>query len=136
MEMLLKLLIEIENKLIECKYVEQIFVYGDSLQNYLVGILVPKPGPVIDFLKSKGIDANKDNYKDYFENKDLIKDIEDDIEHFSRSNDIKGFEIVKKVYLSKEAFTVENNLLTVTMKLKRHVAKNYFKEQIQKLYEE
>ena len=127
---------KIENKLIECKYVEQIFVYGDSLQNYLVGILVPKPGPVIDFLKSKGIDANKDNYKDYFENKDLIKDIEDDIEHFSRSNDIKGFEIVKKVYLSKEAFTVENNLLTVTMKLKRHVAKNYFKEQIQKLYEE
>ena len=127
---------KIENKLIECKYVEQIFVYGDSLQNYLVGILVPKPGPVIDFLKSKGIDANKDNYKDYFENKDLIKDIEDEIEHFSRSNDIKGFEIVKKVYLSKEAFAIENNLLTVTMKLKRHIAKNYFMEQIKKLYEQ
>ena len=106
------------------------------MQNYLVGILVPKPGPVIDFLKSKGIDANKDNYKDYFDNKDLIKDIEDEIEHFSRSNDIKGFEIVKKVYLSKEAFAIENNLLTVTMKLKRHIAKNYFMEQIKKLYEQ
>ena len=126
---------KIENKLEKCKYVEQIFVYGDSLQNYLVGVLVPKPGPVIDFLKSKGIDANKDNYKDYFENKDLIKDIEDEIESFSRSNDIKGFEIVKKVYLSKENFTVDNNLLTTTMKLRRHVAKKYFMEQINKLYE-
>ena len=126
---------KIENKLEKCKYVEQIFVYGDSLQNYLVGILVPKPGPVIDFLKSKGIDANKDNYKDYFENKDLIKDIEDEIESFSRSNDIKGFEIVKKVYLSKENFTVDNNLLTTTLKLRRHVAKKYFMEQINKLYE-
>ena len=85
--------------------------------------------------KSKGIDANKDNYKDYFENKDLIKDIEDEIESFSRSNDIKGFEIVKKVYLSKENFTVDNNLLTTTMKLRRHVAKKYFMEQINKLYE-
>ena len=125
---------KIENKLEKCKYVEQIFVYGDSLQNYLVGILVPKAGPVIEFLRNKGIDANKDNYKDYFEDKDLIKDILDDIDSFSRNNDIKGFEIVKKVWLSKENFTVENNLLTTTMKLKRHIAKNYFKEQINKLY--
>ena len=58
----------------------------------------------------------------------------DDIDSFSRNNDIKGFEIVKKVWLSKENFTVENNLLTTTMKLKRHIAKNYFKEQINKLY--
>ena len=89
---------------------------------------------VIEFLRNKGIDANKDNYKDYFEDKDLIKDILDDIDSFSRNNDIKGFEIVKKVWLSKENFTVENNLLTTTMKLKRHIAKNYFKEQINKLY--
>ena len=95
---------------------------------------MPKAGAVIEFLRNKGIDANKDNYKDYFEDKDLIKDILDDIDSFSRNNDIKGFEIVKKVWLSKENFTVENNLLTTTMKLKRHIAKNYFKEQINKLY--
>ena len=125
---------KIENKLEKCKYVEQIFVYGDSLQNYLVAILVPKREPVIEFLKSKGIDANKENYKDYFEDKDLIKDILSEIESFSRSNDIKGFEIVKNVYLSKENFTVDNNLVTTTLKIKRHIAKKYFSEQIKKLY--
>ena len=125
---------KIENKLAKCKYVEQIFVYGDSLQNYLVGILVPKPGPVIEFLKNKGIEANKDNYKDYFEDKDLIHDILNELETFSRSNDIKGFEIVKNVHLYKGSFTVDNNLLTTTMKIKRHIAKKFFENEIKKLY--
>ena len=125
---------KIENKLAKCKYVEQIFVYGDSLQNYLVGILVPKPGPVIEFLKNKGIEANKDNYKDYFDDKDLIHDILNELETFSRSNDIKGFEIVKNVHLYKGSFTVDNNLLTTTMKIKRHIAKKFFENEIKKLY--
>ena len=64
----------------------------------------------------------------------LIKDILDTLEKFSRSNDLKGFEIIKNVYLSKENFTVDNNLITTTMKLKRHIAKNHFMEQINKLY--
>ena len=126
---------KIENKLEKCKYVEQIFVYGDSLQNYLVGILVPRRDTVIEFLNSKGIEADKENYKNYFDDKDLINEILKEIETFSRNNDIKGFEIVKKIHLSKEPFTVDNNLLTTTMKIKRHVAKNKFLEVINKLYE-
>ena len=126
---------KIENKLGNCKYIEQIFIYGDSLQNYLVGILVPKSKDVIEFLKKKGIEnVSKENYKDYFEDEDLIKDILNEINDFSRQNDIKGFEIIKKVYLSKEAFTIDNNLLTTTLKIRRHIAKKYFLNEIEKMY--
>ena len=126
---------KIENKLGNCKYIEQIFIYGDSLQNYLVGILVPKSKDVIEFLKKKGIEnVSKENYKDYFEDEDLIKDILNEINDFSRHNDIKGFEIIKKVYLSKEAFTIDNNLLTTTLKIRRHVAQNHFLKEIEKMY--
>ena len=126
---------KIENKLGNCKYIEQIFIYGDSLQNYLVGILVPKSKDVIEFLKKKGIEnVSKENYKDYFEDEDLIKDILNEINDFSRHNDIKGFEIIKKVYLSKEAFTIDNNLLTTTLKIRRHVAKKHFLKEIEKMY--
>ena len=126
---------KIENKLGNCKYIEQIFIYGDSLQNYLVGILVPKSNDVIEFLKKKGIEnVSKENYKDYFEDEDLIKDILNEINDFSRHNDIKGFEIIKKVYLSKEAFTIDNNLLTTTLKIRRHVAKKHFLKEIEKMY--
>ena len=126
---------KIENKLAKCKYIEQIFIYGDSLQSYLVGILVPKYKDVIDFLKNKGInDVTKENYKNYFEDPDLIKDILKTIDDYSRKNDIKGFEIVKKVYLSKEPFSIDNNLLTTTLKLRRHIAKKHFLKEIQKMY--
>ena len=125
---------KIENKLSDCKYIEQLFIYGDSLQSYLVGVLYPKQKDVIEFLQKKGINATKENYKDYFEDPDLIKDILTEIERFSRSNDIKGFEIVKKVYLTKEPFTIENELLTTTLKIRRHIAKKHFMKEIQKMY--
>ena len=126
---------KIENKLAKCKYIEQIFIYGDSLQSHLVAILVPKSKDVIEFLKSKGIEnVTKENYKDYYEDPDLIKDILKEINDYSRKNDIKGFEIVKNVHLCKEPFSVDNNLLTTTMKIRRHVAKKYFSKELEKLY--
>ena len=101
---------KIENKLAKCKYIEQLFIYGDSLQSYLVGILVPKSKDVIEFLKNKGIEnVTKENYKDYFEDPDLIKDILKEINDYSRHNDIKEFEIVKKIHLCKEPFSIEIN---------------------------
>jgi len=126
---------KIENKLSKCKYIEQIFIYGDSMQSYLVGILVPKYKDVIEFLEKKGIkNVTKENYKDYFEDPDLIKDILQEIEQFSRKNDIKGFEIIKKVYLSKESFSIDNNILTTTLKIRRHIAKKHFLKEIKKMY--
>ena len=126
---------KIENKLAKCKYIEQIFIYGDSLQSHLVAILVPKSRDVIEFLKSKGIEnVTKDNYKDYYEDPDLIKDILKEINDYSRKNDIKGFEIVKNVHLCKEPFSVDNNLLTTTLKIRRHIAKKYFSKELDKLY--
>ena len=126
---------KLENKLAKCKYIEQIFVYGDSLQSYLVAILVPKSNDVIEFLKKKGIEnVTKENYKDYYEDQDLIKDILKEINDYSRQNDMKGFEIVKNVYLCKEPFSIENNLLTTTMKLRRHIAKKHFLKELEKLY--
>ena len=126
---------KVENKLSDCKYIEQVFIYGDSFQSYLVGIIVPKSKDIIDFLTKKGIsNVTKENYKDYFDDPDLIKDILKEIDTYSRKNDIKGFEIIKKVYLSKEPFTIDNNLLTTTMKIRRHAAKKYFLKEIENMY--
>ena len=125
---------KLENILIEDKYVEQIFVYGESLKNYLIAIVVPSSNAVIDFLNSKGINANRDNYKNYFDNKDLKKEILKSMEKLGKSNDFKGFEIIKKIYLSPEPFTIENGIITPTLKVKRHIAKKYFKNQIEAMF--
>jgi len=126
---------KIENIFSGCKYIEQIFIYGDSLQSYLIAVIYPKPFDVIEFLKNKKInDINKDNYKDYFENQELIADIIKELDVYGRKNDLKGFELPKKIYLTKEPFTVENQIITPTMKIRRHLAKSHFEKEIKKLY--
>ena len=126
---------KIENIYSNCKYIEQIFVTGNSLKSYLVCIVYPKFGDVIEFLKNKGIEGvNKDNYKNYFENEELKNDIINIMDKFGREKNLMGFELPKKVYLVKEPFSIENEIMTPTMKLRRHFAKKFFEKEINKLY--
>ena len=48
---------------------------------------------------------------------------------------LKGFELPKKIYLFKDKFSVENQIITPTMKIKRHIAKKIFEKQINEMYE-
>ena len=125
---------KIENILSDSSYIEQIFVHGDSLQNYLIAIIVPNKAQIVEFLKKKGIDCDIKNCQNYYEKEDLKNDILKDLENIGRKADFKGFEIIKKIYLSPEPFTVENDLCTPTLKVRRHVAKKYFANKIRELY--
>jgi long-chain acyl-CoA synthetase len=51
-----------------------------------------------------------------------------------KANDFKGFEIIKKIFLFKDEFTIENDLVTPTLKVKRHNAKKFFEKEIEDMY--
>ena len=126
---------KIENIYSCCKYIEQIFVTGNSLKSYLVCIVYPKFDDIIEFFKNKGIkDINRDNCKNYFENEELKNEIINIMDIFGREKNLMGFELPKKIYLVKEPFTIENEIMTPTMKLRRHFANKFFEKEINKLY--
>ena len=127
---------KIENILSGNKYIEQIFIYGDSLQNYLIAFINPNKDEVISFLKNiyNNDDININNYKKYFDDDELKKEIIKSIDSYGRNNDLKGFELPRKIYLCKEPFSIENQIITPTMKIRRHIAKKYFLNEINKLY--
>ena len=103
----------------------------------MICIVYPKINDIIDFFKNKGIqDINKNNVKNYYENEELKKEIINVMDKFGREKNLMGFELPKKIYLVKEPFSIENQIMTPTMKLRRHFAKKFFEEQINKLYEE
>jgi long-subunit acyl-CoA synthetase (AMP-forming) len=54
--------------------------------------------------------------------------------HCWSPSQLKGFEIVKDVYVCAEPFSVENDLLTPTFKLRRPQAHEKFKPQIEAMY--
>ncbi|CAF3816079.1 unnamed protein product, partial [Rotaria sp. Silwood1] len=67
--------------------------------------------------------------------KQEIKDlIFNDIKELEKSNQLKGFKMAKDIYLHLKQFSVENNLLTPTMKSKRPELAKYFEKQIDEMY--
>lgn len=60
----------------------------------------------------------------------------DQITQLSNSNSFSSIERPKKVRLMQQPFRIEDDILTPTFKLKRAKAKEFFKPQIDELYEE
>jgi len=58
----------------------------------------------------------------------------DELNELATNNKFNGLERVKKFYLRQTEFTMEENLLTTTMKIKRPIAAKVFKNEIDALY--
>ena len=97
---------KIENILCLNEYIKQAFVYGDK-KNYLVAILVTER----------------------IENENKIKIVLENI-----NKNLNLIERIKKMIVVDEEFTIDNRMLTPTLKLKRkEIIKNY-KHKLDKLY--
>ena len=100
--------IKIENLLTNQKEIEQCLVYGDK-KNYLIALIVPSD--------------------EYFNNTNEIKK---KIEIINK--ELSLMERIKKFFIINEKFSINNRMLTPTLKLKRfEIIKNY-KIEIEKLY--
>uniref|UniRef100_A0A4W6C0Y7 Long-chain-fatty-acid--CoA ligase n=1 Tax=Lates calcarifer TaxID=8187 RepID=A0A4W6C0Y7_LATCA len=111
--------------------VAQIFVHGDSLQACLVGIVVPDPDFLPIWAKKKGIEGS---YSELCNNKDVKKAILEDLLRLGKEAGLKSFEQVRDIALHPEMFSVQNGLLTPTLKAKRAELRSRFREQIDELY--
>ncbi|XP_038677467.1 long-chain-fatty-acid--CoA ligase 5 isoform X1 [Scyliorhinus canicula] len=122
----------IENIYIRSAPVAQIFVHGDSLKSHLIAIVVPDPEVLPEFTASKGFEGS---YQAQCKNPEVKKVILEDMVKLGKEAGLKSFEQVKDLYLHTEMFTVENGLLTPTLKAKRSELAKYFKKEIEHLYE-
>ena len=57
-----------------------------------------------------------------------------EIEEFSRLRKLNSLEKPREIYIAQEAFSVDNDLLTPTFKLKRNVGKKVYQAQIDTMY--
>ena len=97
---------KIENLLCLNQKIKQSFVYGDK-KTYLVALIVSDN------------DENKKEIELYLEN---------------LNKNLSSVEKVKKFKLIKEEFTIENRMLTPTLKLKRKKILEKYKVELEKLY--
>uniref|UniRef100_A0A3Q3VZD8 Long-chain-fatty-acid--CoA ligase n=1 Tax=Mola mola TaxID=94237 RepID=A0A3Q3VZD8_MOLML len=111
--------------------VAQIFVHGDSLEACLVGIVVPDPELLLNWIKKKGIEGS---YSELCQNTDVKNAILEDILSLGKKAGLKSFEQVRDIALHPEMFSPQNGLLTPTLKTKRTELQKHFRKQINELY--
>ncbi|MFZ1981235.1 MAG: long-chain fatty acid--CoA ligase [Smithella sp.] len=110
-------------------YIEQACLLGDA-RKYITALIVPDFQELHRFSKHNGIPACSD--KDLVENekvKELIKKQVDEVnETLPRYEQIKYYKVLDK------AFSVETGELTPTLKLKRRIVFEKYKDEIESLY--
>ncbi|VDM24223.1 unnamed protein product [Toxocara canis] len=124
---------KIEGIYARSKFVAQSFVHGESLKTCLVGVVVPD-AEVLERVAANQLGLKGVELKDLCSNKAVHKLILDDITAVGKNAGLFPFEQVKDIYLSSEAFSVENDLLTPTLKSKRPKLREYFAAQLQSMY--
>uniref|UniRef100_A0A673IZR1 Arachidonate--CoA ligase n=1 Tax=Sinocyclocheilus rhinocerous TaxID=307959 RepID=A0A673IZR1_9TELE len=122
---------KIENVYTRCVPVLQVFVHGDSLQSYLIGVVVPDPEVFVNWAKERGVVGS---YEELCQNPDVKKAVLEDMTAVAKEAGLKSFEQVKDLYLHPEMFSVSNGLLTPTLKSKRVDLRRVFSEQIAQMY--
>lgn len=127
---------EIEEELKSLPFVSNVMVYGDG-KAYNVALIVPD----MEMIKKFFIDMkNSMSFKDFFNSdmfnsanikKKIMKEI---TSHLGKR--FAGYEIPKKIFFLDEDFTIDNGLLTQTMKLRRFNVIERYARIIEALYAE
>lgn len=117
-----------EEKLKLSPYIGNVMLYGDN-RLYNIAVLQPEFPMLEQYASDNGIPGSG---KELLENQQVIDLFQQEIDHYSSS--FKGYEKPKKFYLSSEEWAIDNGLLTPTLKLKRRIVIDKYKEQIDGLY--
>lgn len=114
----------LEERITLSPYIAQVMVHGAN-RPYNVALVVPDMGQLRAWAKEQGLpDAQVERLLGDDRTRRLI---EAELAKFS--DEFKGYERVKNFHLVGEEFTTQNDLLTVTLKVKRrNVLKRYEKE--------
>ena len=114
-------------------FISQIFVYGDSLQCYLIAIIVPDEAYIRKYWAKDNGFSDSSAFSEICANEKLHKDILGDMDAKAKEGKLLGFEIVKKIHIEPNLWTPDD-LLTPTQKLMRFNAKKKYESIITKLY--
>ncbi len=111
-------------------WVENVLIYGEG-HSHNACLLVPDFIKLTAWAKEKGIDGSPEELIAHPRVKAMVsRSITDHLEH-----KFKGYEIPRSFILVEEPFSVENGMLTQTMKLKRRNVVERYGDQIEAAYE-
>ncbi|OZC05162.1 putative long-chain-fatty-acid CoA ligase 5 [Onchocerca flexuosa] len=137
---------QIENVYSQHPLVKQIFIYGSSMHEYLIAIVVVDAEKLyVDMRKSNkeamfqlGTFSMKSqlSMKEFLSDRNVRRYFLTKLRKFGCKEGLSSIEQVKNVYLLEEEFTVEAGLMTPTLKIVRMKLRDKFKDILDEMYSE
>ena len=121
--------VSLEENICLTSFVQQALVYGTG-RPYNICIIVPDFDVLLDYAKEKGLPTDT---KTLVLRQDIIDMVGESVTRQLKGK-FGGYEIPKKFLLLSEPFSLDNGMLTQTMKLKRKVVLDKLNDRIEALY--
>ena len=119
----------IENQMKQSLFIEQIMVVGSG-RRMPTAVIQPNVDHVIEWLKEKGIECKSLSkaIQETILKDEILKEVENHNQNFG------SWEQIKKIELTPDVWSIDDGHLTPTMKLKRKVVTEKYKDLIENMY--
>ena len=115
---------QIEGKVGKDSFIEQIAIIADA-RKYVSALIVPNYDALAEYAKS--LNLKYKNYAELIKNSQIVDFFQKRLQNLQQ--ELAAYEQIKKFTLLTSPFTINNDELTPTLKLKRkNIYKNYFRE--------
>ncbi len=104
--------------------IKQIFLYGNSLQAYLLAVIVPDSNAIKTMLGANPSEIELEGL------------LRNEMQRVAREKDIKSFEVPRAFIIEHEPFSQENGLLSSVRKRLTPALKKKYSERLEAMYEE
>jgi long-chain acyl-CoA synthetase len=120
----------IENLFLQSEYIDQFVLIGDG-RMYLTALVVPNFELLRSFAAKQNILFT--THEELSRHPEIYSLFDQELR--DRQKDLANYERVRKFTILSRPFTVENDELTPTLKVKRKVIEERFRDEIEKMYE-
>ena len=108
--------------------IAQSMLYG-AFKNYLVAVIVPDKDFALNWAKENG---KEQKFESIVKDDDFNKLMKEVVNRVNKN--LSVIEQVRKFILIDHEFTIENSMMTVSMKVRRFAVKDKYQEDLEKLY--
>ena len=122
----------IEKKVVESKFIEQAMVIGDG-KKFASAFIIPNYAALLDWSKTEDAMLSLLPKDDFLKHSLIVKKINQEIRDANRH--FGNWEQIKKPIILPNEFSIEGGELTPTLKLKRKVILEKYKDQFEQLYQ-
>lgn len=115
----------------EAPTISQVWVYGNSYESTLVAVVIPDSHEIKGWARENGLGSD---LVEIVKSEKARKYVLDDLNKTGKAARVKGFERIAAVWLDAEEWSVDNDMMTPSFKLKRPQLQKHYQKEIDQMY--